>query len=246
MSIKIQIHFTGLALCYVADDRWKIDFLCDDHHRLFLRNSLEPGIETSMAGSQTMDIDVVNPVTSGARKGANFKNIFNIVADAHPGGVDFATPTPPRHKVSMSIQHATLDTHTFTTRRYGIKRTDRPADPFKPLRRVARIVSAEIELQNGGEFIFKVDGVRQVIPVQNNSILSFDNDCRPLTDPICRSDNDSQMFYELIKGRENPPVRFMFTRISETINILGGKKNRLFLSHPDGNCDPVVSDPPPN
>lgn len=251
MPIKIQINITGLAVCYLDGDRWRIDFLCDNNHRLIFKNSSEPGKEESLADNQTIDIDVIDPVTRGSSKNQDpnnhFMHIFNIVADAHTGGVDRVNPTlPGKHKVSMSIQHSKLGKHIFTNRRYGIKRADRPNDQYRPLRRVAKVVSAEVELQNGGQFIFKVNGIPRSIPFQNNTILTFDNDCRNLTHPECQPGDDSQLFYELIRGRENPPVRYKFTTIGEIIERLRGKVNRRFFSHPDGNCDPIVIDPPPD
>ncbi|MGI8884448.1 MAG: hypothetical protein ACR2IA_09430 [Pyrinomonadaceae bacterium] len=239
MTTKVQIHITGLAVCYLADNDWKVDFLCDDNHQLFYSHDGDPSSSTALGKSQTIEILAEKPVNSSSEKGENFKEIFNMVADAHTGGIDLVKPTPlPRRKVSMTIQCATLYSHTPTNKIYGIKRADKPDDPFKPLRIVSQVVGAVIELQAGGKITLMIDGKEHPLPVKDSGILRFDNDCRPLSSPACDKENDSLLFYNLVKGREKPPVRYIFTRIDDpTANVI--------LSHPDGNCDPVVVDPPP-
>ena len=277
MSIKIQIQIKGLAVCYlpylrgsttIRQDSWKIVFLCDDNHKLILKDHTEK--EHVLGSHQRIDIDVHDSVSSGSSFNSDLKDhfthIFNIVDDAHTGGVNFANEMPPtpepslpphRHKVLMSIPHAKLGTYSRTKDIYGIK-TNEPDSKYFPLNTVADVVSADIELNAGGRIEIKVDGTK-IIQVDTDATLIFDNDCRPLatTDPACRSENDSQMFYEIIQGRENPPLRYIFGRIMEDSpkdksedslkaeSEDSSKGEKQFLFHPDGNCDPISSEPPP-
>lgn len=238
MTTKVQIHITGLAVCYLAGNDWKVDFLCDDHHQLFYSHDGEPSNSIPLGEMKTIEILVEKPVKSSSERGNNFGEIFNMVADAHKDGVDLAEPTPPKRRVSMTIQSAVLYSHTPTNKIYGIKRADRPGDRFTPLRIVSKVVGAVIELQTDGKITLMIDGKAHRLPVKDNGILSFDNDCRPLLDQPCDKENDSLLFYNLVRGREKPPVQYIFTRIDESAE-------KLFFSHPDGNCDPVVVDPPP-
>jgi len=239
MTTKVHIHITGLAVCYLAGKDWKVDFLCDDNHQLFFSHDGDSSSSIPLGKSEKIEILAEKPVNSISDKGRNFKEIFNMVADAHPGGIDLVDSTPsPRRKVSMTIQCANLYSHTPTNKIYGIKRADRPDDPFKPLRIVSKVVGAVIELQTGGQIVLRIDGNDHRLPVKDSGILSFDNDCRPLSSPACDKGNDSLLFYNLVKGRENPPVQYIFTRIDEP-------SPDFFILHPDGNCDPVVIDPPP-
>jgi hypothetical protein len=235
MATKVNIHITGLAVCYRSGNAWKVDFLCDDNHQLLFSNTESPDPARSLSDKRIIEVEFSNSIhhTMGALKGNDFSKVFNIVADAHTGGVVLTNPTLPRRRVSLIIRHAKLHTKKETDRIYGVKRADID-DTFRPLRKVAQIINIEIKIPQGENFIFKIDGAQENIPIQDDCILTFDNDCRPLTSDDCRSEDDSQLYYELIEDSENDTVKYIFTRIDE-----------LFRSHPDGNCDPIVSEPPP-
>jgi hypothetical protein len=199
MPTIVEIRISGLAVCYRANSIWNVDFLCDDNHQLLYRHSGEPSNVIAFGAVKnldTLDIEVLNPVNKGAAHAINFPDIFNMAVDAHAGGVTFATPSPPRRRVRMTIQHGELGAHKLTPRRYGIKK-ENDTGSFKPLRRVAKIVGVKIKLQDTGRIILKAKGAEVPLPIDNNGILSFDNDCRQLKPQDCRSGNDSLYFMTL-------------------------------------------------
>ena len=235
MATKVNIHIKGLAVCYRVGQSWRVDFLCDANHRLHFSNSLAEG-ERPLGDARSIIIEHT-PQSTGAHEGDDFDEIFNIVKDAHTGGIVKVNPTlPGKHRVSLIINHAKLHLKHRTNKDYGIRRKG-SAGQFTRLRKVAETVNLEIKVKVANSFTFEVDNVLEPIPIANNSTLTFNNDCRDALHADCQPGNDSQLFYELIADKQDDSIRYEFTRI-ELVN----NENK---SHPDGNCDPIVSEPPP-
>jgi hypothetical protein len=246
----INILIKGLALCFRQDNDWKVYFLCDEKHKLkftHYRNGVVtglPDIELCKAGreiffeaSDTQDVEDY--------RGSFYGNIFNINHDyAHDGAINLIPDSripAGRELVKMTIQDAELNManptpdQLPTEEKYHIMIKDQP-DTEREIHVVARTIVAKIALNSGNFNIrgrdheFPPDLPGSAYEVGTEYHLVFDNDCGN----DCGDDDDFEEYYDLLEDPRG--LRFIAGRppLLKSVDVV-----------PDGNCDPIVSDPPP-
>lgn len=246
--INILIH--GLAVCFREEDYWKVMFLCDDQHRLKFthRKNAAPASQVKELRKNNREIffEVTNPKSPTKDTGDYFEKIFNMSGlYAHRDGVKLKTPTT-KDVVTMTIPYAELYMESPkppqfpSEEEYHIKIKGRDETETR-IGFVARTIGARIILNPGGNLI--VRGRDTDFPANlphsphddgTTYVLNFDNNC--LTNE-CQSDNDFEMYYELLSDKVNPDLRFIAGR---------PPLHPVLRSTPDGNCDPVKIVPPPD
>lgn len=251
MATTIEIHIRGLAFCYYeeATKLWKVIFLCEKEntqHELLFSYSGSRRPREPLFMKKKIEFAVKDAEDLDSPKGEDFEIIYNIVKDAHKknGVVWKQTPSQKFNFIEMSIPCAELYCEDETNRKYIIveKKGNQTGEPME-LRKVADTVGARIRLQNTGSLSLKIDGVDKPLGFDYSKDgatykLMFDNNC-DTPYPFCGDPYDSLEYYDLIEDAKEKDLQYIATRGSRD-----RKSERLILS-PEGNCDPVASDPPP-
>jgi hypothetical protein len=134
----------------------------------------------------------------------------------------------------MMIPAGILDREKLTDMNYYVEEV--VADAVRrPLRRkVAASVRITMKLNSGGASMVVMDGEGTTafpFPFADRTTLNltFDNDCGE----ECKTLNDFSLYYDWLKDTDYPNRRFT-----------AGKDTQL--KGRQGNCDPVVVEPPPS
>jgi hypothetical protein len=252
MATTIEIYIRGLAFFYYeeAAKLWKVIFLCEkvntEHQLLFSIGSSTS--KKPLFRAKKIEFTVTNEEPHASHRGSNFDIIFNIVKDAHKdNGVVFKQLASAHlNIIEMSIPAAQVFTKKLTNRKYLLaKKKGNVIHPPKELRKVADTVGVRIKLKDNGSLILKIDGNPEPLGFNFSQpgatyTLTFDNNCDAVPHiPPCGSPFDSLLYYELVEDAVEKDLQYIATRASIA------RKSKLLRFSPEGNCDPVVSDPPP-
>lgn len=253
----IEIHINGDAFFYLQCDTWNVKFICDKEHRLRFSQNGEAGTE-ELGGKKNIVFEADNAEPPISLTGKSFNKILNI-ADFHPNGLRWKKTeeqTGEYNIVSVFIPNAELYTVAETDKEYGIRKNGEPSTAVISLNRiVAKIVGARIKIRDGGRLKMRVDGRERPISLKTGAshTLSLDNDC-----DSCEGMDDFLMYYDLVKDAKNPDLKFIAGKVSRNDKTqyparyqktAAGKTDKhqyAYILSPEGNCDPVVSDPPPS
>lgn len=252
MTMRIQIEIQGLAACYRQGSFWQIVFICDDWHPVNFSHTHNKTTVTSnkklrrKGRDRTAVFDFNNAAAPLSPFGFGFERILNM-AGQHLHGVDAVKKAKVKRKRSgsselifMLIPDTALSTLKETDRPYYVEE-ENDHSTFKEIGKIASIVGAEITLENGtGGVMMFHDGDDEIeFPYRDGDeyVLTFDNDCGMNCSP---GKNDFTMFYDWLKDRGNENKRFIAGKTDGGQSTLDG-----LMSGQQGNCDPVVVDPPP-
>ncbi len=250
MSMTVEIHIKGLALCYARDDVWNVVFICDDVHTLDFTevdsgNTSVPLHKTGKDRNVSFNIGsspISNPV-----KGANFDSIFNLRADyAHDKTELKMNRTGNTDIVWLKIPSATLDTAELTPRKYFVQEA-KLGFPVRIIDQIAHDIKATFEITDGSNLGVSINDQEETIEMSfkyqdgKTLKLEFDNDCGD----NCR-ENDFIYVYDVIEAVDGK--KYVAGQIKNTNVVFSdanGKNKNVILSAETGNCDPIGIDPPP-
>ena len=247
MAITFKIFVGGLAALYrnQANNAWNVTFLTEsvvqpDMHKLNFswKKDGEFSEPVSLAGKTSINLEYSDPNIPTSFKGRRYKKIFNFCAIyAHRDGVYINnSPSGDWRQTHMVIPYSILHHEIPTNKEYGIRKATDPVEKVYPIGTVANVVGLELTLRTG-DLVMKVPDMEDLLFNEDGAsyTLVFNNDCeRCVTD----DGDDFTVYYELVLDKLIPTLKFIAGRIEED-------KLGIFAVIPDGNCDPVVIDPPP-
>lgn len=236
--MKIKILISGDAICYLKDNFWNIVFISDENHRVvFLHDAKVPQLLALRKAGKDRFITFFtdDPTLPAPTKGTDFSKILNMAADIHGNGKLKVKRTfePGREIISMMIPTGVLDVNTLTDEEYYIEQISPVHNKKQHLgRRVASSIKLELTLNGGRGLSMLIQDSEGALtlsfPYGEDLNLTFTNYCGGGGSTF----NDFILYYDWLKDIGNENKKFIAGQI---INI--------FI--PDGNCDPVVVDPPP-
>lgn len=246
MPTTIKILIGGLAVLFKEANHWRVIFLCDQKHKLkfyyFKDGEDSSKSKTLRKKGREISIRIEPPRPGGSRPtDENHQDIFNMVGlYAHRDGVKLKKPDEMKkmERVDMIIPYTNPYTEVPSDLEYEIKIHGSSARPT-PMPKVAEIVGAKIVLNKGEKLIIAGNDSRfPTLPEFPDGgdvtyTLRFDNDCGN----DCDEDDDFGLYYDLMFDAKNPALEFRAGR-------KGSLDNKKLLM-PDGNCDPIIIDPPP-
>ncbi|HSK74609.1 MAG TPA: hypothetical protein VK892_23115 [Pyrinomonadaceae bacterium] len=272
MVMKINIRIKGLAVCYRQGNYWQVVFICDDWHKVKFTHKKNSQIlvnekELRREGEATRTAifsfynveNAPSPSDPSGLFGDDFHEILNLTDERlhgkHPNGKAKIKrkKDPGTELIFLTIPHIALCSFGQTDFPYYARLDTDNSQPFE-IGYVSDKVGAEIKLKpgaiQGGSMLFDDGRDNASFPYFEDDVhtLIFDNDCGTSCKP---GDNDFRMFYKWLKDNTNEGKRFLagkFTSLSEEKDraefdaaIIEELKSPL-----QGNCDPVVVEPPPD
>jgi hypothetical protein len=259
MAMNIEIRVSGLAAFYknAVGDTWNVVFICDLVHPLKFKNGASAATELHMDGKDRfISISASKTIVPASIEGINFNKILNM---AHP-----KMHAPGKLKVqrsgltdiiTMIIPDATLGEYLDTDpiNYYTINRDN---GKFENKGKVTKTAKLTIQLDTGSKgFTMSVqdrNGTSELVRVPfvdgTTHLLEFDNDCGL----GCKTENDFDLYYHWLKDPLG--TRFWAGKITGALAEAEERKSldnmslsdiRQLLSSDNGNCDPVVVEPPP-
>lgn len=261
MSMTVEIRISGLAIFYQIGNVWQIVFICDATHPVNFKHGSAADWTTLAKPDENRDISVyADKQIENGFKGDNYEQILNMAKDMHGNGKLKVRRSGERRLVFLSIPSAKIDCQTPTNDRYYIIEPD---GKFRYINSVAKTVKASIQMEKGNGLTMIIkdnDGTSLLASVPFNEKytdkqpypIEFYNDCEGESS----ESNDFLIYYEWVKDKDNENKKFTAGRVNgnlkdildaaekngETVNIFDEK---VILSPENGNCDPVVIDPPP-
>lgn len=265
MPTKIQMHITGLSLCYFEDSIWNILFVCDEHHPL---NFTHPaGVSELHIAGRDLAINFtqgrVEPNESPY--GSNFDILFNMSAPyAH--GVDgegnsnlefLRKRAAGRDVVWLKAPASTLSIWKPTENPYFVQEQCYPGAAVEVIGRVGR--EAVVEFAVSSPVMMEITDPND--PTYSDSVgpfgmepdpftLVFDNDCHGQC-----ARNDFLDLYDVVRDKATVDGKVLKFAAGQTKRTLynGTRQMPAFdlnvgetiESMDQGNCDPSGCHPAP-
>lgn len=244
MAITIKIYVSGLAAIYREGNAQKNIFLTEPQieenmHKLDFRWKEDGGDFSepkALAGKDAITLEYSDPIAPDNIKGKDFKKIFNLNSVyAHRNNL-LRKNSGTWRQTEMIVPQSKLSLENETPKEYGIRESTDPPDAAYPIGKVAKEVRFDIEIKTGG-LVMKVSGEEDLKLNQDGAAytLIFDNECHSCT---TADGDDFKFYYELVQDEVTPDLKFTAGKIQE--DAFG-----FMLLVPDGNCDPIVIEPPP-
>jgi len=249
MTMKVEIVFKGSVLCYLKRGSLHFIFPTDDTHLLnFSHGSGGPSPLRNLGSDSVLEVDLGG--TPSQPPTADFTNILNM------SGVDFHGSTGSRSNLvenrrrrpGSEIVHMTIPSGRFSAvpsslARYWSHELGNPQGPHE-IGLAAREVRVEIQVDAGKTFSLGFAGGQPPvlsIPYAAGTVeqIILDNDCGA----ACKGADDFSHYYDWVVDKREP-TKFFNAGKMPFPKSSGNEKGIEMLS-PQGNCDPVGSDPPP-
>lgn len=256
MALAVTLDIAGDAIIYEKDSVWNVVFITDKVHKLkvYKIGSTEPDIELADANqSLAMYLNPVGPVSLTRGRGRGFASILNL-NDSDLHGLDAngrsnlnikPNPSNGRQYVHLRVPVGTLGGEDMVPDYWIAENPDGAVIAHG--HEVAKIARLTFQLNDGGKIaihlkdengpVLKSWGENKAGDIH----LLFDNDCHSSGDR-----DDFLNYYDWVTDKSVfPPGSRQF---------IAGKLHNLFtkgapletkMMGRDGNCDPVVVDPPP-
>ena len=269
MPSRIEIHITGLALCYFKNDYWYVAFLCDEAHQLNCKFAHAAGTfeeDLHDRHRKTLNLDFesleIKP-RDGEPYGDNSEVLFNMSAEyAH--GADDPDTSKLRFRdrtgvetdlILMKVPQAILEVWKVTDNDYFVQEQTYSGAPVEIIGQVGSEVVIRFDV--GSRAAMKLTDpndpkysrpISEFDPGMRKVVIEFDNHCH--TDlGGCRK-NDFLDLYDLVIDRvEDGERKFAAGQVKST--FFAGKRVEELrealkrMIPQQGNCDPVGSNPPP-
>ena len=252
MSMTVEVHVRGLALCFAKRDVWNAVFVCDPHHSL---NFSYAGGGTSPLHAMGRDREITFSAPGLAdalpTEGPGFGRIFNLAADyAHgPNVLIEKRVTGNTDVVTMKVPAAAVGTYLPTENNYYVQDAGHVGAPVEILPPVAKVINATFEVM--GDLTMTINDINgpSTQPVftfpyveDGSLLLEFDNDCGG----NC-IENDFLQLYDVV---QDPSGRKF---VAGQVKVIDRDRNGFDTTRltgrtfdpQRGNCDPMGCEPSP-
>ncbi len=256
MTLAVTLDIAGDAIIYEKDLVWNIVFITDADHtiKVYRNGSTIPAIELAdRTRPLTMYLKPVNPATMARGRGKGFASILNL-NDSDLHGLDAkgqsnlnAKPNSSngRHYVHLRVPVGTLGGEDMVPDYWIAEYPDGAATAHG--HEVAKVARLTFQLNDGGKvaILAKDENGPELISwgesTSGDIHLLFDNDCH-----LPGNRSDFLNYYDWVTDKSVfPPGSRQFTAGKLHSSFAKGAPLESKMMGRDGNCDPVVVDPPP-
>ena len=256
MTLAVTLDIAGDAIIYEKDSVWNVVFITDEDHtiKVYSNGSTKPDIELAdMNRPLAMYLNPVRPVSLNRGRGKGFASILNL-NDSDLHGLDAngrsnlnikPNPSNGRQYVHVRVPVGTLGGEAMVPDYWIAEHPNGSANAHG--HEVAKIARLTFQLNDGGKIAIHLKDENG--PVLKSWVESKAGDIHLLFDNDCHSSgnrSDFLNYYDWVTDKSVFPLgnkRFIAGKLHSSFTK--GTSLEPKMMGRDGNCDPVVVDPPP-
>ena len=242
----VNINVKGSCILYLENNIWNVVFITDDCHDVRFKDPIDTKERPLGKSDRQRQIEFVSSGSAASSNPIGFSDFFNL-ADYHNNGLRI-NPKPDcgRQYIEMKIPYGTLVAGSRRHKEYLIWEigTGQPirTGKYPATRFTIRFDSAsDVEMILDDMYGIEKRTYRNNMPVLD---LDFDNFC-----DISQGYNDFIHVYDWIEDARDSSKRFLAGTEDAKFEDPGGCPPELSSVRKtmgvDGDCDPIVIEPPP-